>query len=392
VDNVHELAGGGVVVVEAGVSGCETGQGMVEGADLLTEEHVDIGWDAAVGMELGKEPLRAAIDVDIEIEPELEAEEGGGIALGEIGVLDAGEEAPFAAAPIEAERALDEEEIAVRCRDADASGAAPVVGLRQVGRGGVVDGIDGGGLGGIGGGGQREIGITTRLTEHVQLIANATMCAGGVGVIEGPVAMNEAEAEGAGGVGGEEAVFREIRFAPCEGGGEVRGGVVLVMEMDLGLAAGGAAEGCDAGKDLLIVLLDGVEEGVAEGLGGGIAERGGQGGERRLPAVYAAERFRAIGVVERLEVIANAEDEMGIAEMRAASAAAQIGGEPKVKGFEHRNFQRCKARGSVVTKRIANARTIPDDHPEGLNRMQFSERPRRPRPTECSGSIFFSHF
>lgn len=179
VDDVYQLAGGDVVEMEIGVGGGEIVEGSVEPAHGGAEEHVDVGGNATVGVELGEYPLGPALDVDVEVEPEAQAEEGGGIEGGEVGVLDAGEDGPFAATPVEAEGALDEEE-AARVRKADAGGAAAVVGLGAIGGGGVVDGIDGGGLGGVGGGGHGEIGVTAGLLKDAQFIGDATMGAGGV--------------------------------------------------------------------------------------------------------------------------------------------------------------------------------------------------------------------
>lgn len=99
--------------------------------------------------------------------------------------------------------------------------------------------------------------------------------------------MDETETEGAGGIGGEEAVACEVAFALVEGGGEIGGGVVVVMEMDFGFAGGGAAEAGEGGEEVGVVLLDGVEECVAEGLAGGIGEGGGEGGEIVFPAAEA---------------------------------------------------------------------------------------------------------
>ena len=150
-----------------------------------------------MGVELGKNPLRAALDVNAEVEPEPEAVERGRIARGEVGVLDARKEAPFAPAPVEAERALDEEE-AAGIGNAGAGGPAAVVGLGAVRRGGVVDGVDGGGLGGIGRGGHGEIRVAAGLLEDAQFIAHAAMRARGVGIVERPVPMDETEADCAG--------------------------------------------------------------------------------------------------------------------------------------------------------------------------------------------------
>jgi len=76
-------------------------------------------------MKLGKNPVRPPFDMDVKIEPEPQPEDGGRIVGGEVAILDARQNPPFAPAPVKAEGTLDEEETG-RIDDAN-PGRAPVI-------------------------------------------------------------------------------------------------------------------------------------------------------------------------------------------------------------------------------------------------------------------------
>ena len=107
VDNIDEFAGGDVMKLKAGMTGGKMGEGAVKLVHLLTKEHVHVFRDATVGVKLCKNPFGAALDVNIKFEPKPEACGGRGVARSEIGVLNARENAPFTAVPVEAEGALN---------------------------------------------------------------------------------------------------------------------------------------------------------------------------------------------------------------------------------------------------------------------------------------------
>ena len=82
-----------------------------------------------------------------------------------------------------------------------------------------------------------------------------------------------------------------------------------------------------------------------------------------LPAPDAREGLGAGGVVEGLEVVANADQQVRLAEgIPAGSRRQKIRGKPKMQGFEHREVSIVASGGGrVVTKRAVKAKRFPDD-------------------------------
>jgi len=312
VDDVHQLAGGHVMVMEVGVRGGEMREGTVKLPHGAAQEHVHVRGDSAMGMKLCKNPVGPPRDMDVKVEPELQACKGWRIVRSQVAILDAREEPPFAPAPVKAEGTLDEEETG-RIDDANPGRAPVIVGLWTVRRRGVIDGVDDGSLGGVGSGRHREIGVATGLLKNAQLIGDAAMGAGRVGIVERPVAMDEAEADRARGISGKQAVAGKIAFSLFKGGGEVFSGVVLVMEMDFRFAPSGPAKPGECGKNLRVGLLDGMKKGMGERVPARVADGIGERRELFLPAVETGESLALRGAMERLEMIADAEDEMGLA-------------------------------------------------------------------------------
>ena len=161
--------------------------------------------------------------------------------------------------------------------------AAVVVGFWGRGGLGVVEGLDDLGLGGMGGGRHGEIGVATGVDEDLEFVGDAAVLACGVGVIEGPVSVNEPVANSAGGVAGEQSVFGEVFDALVEGEAEIFGVIAIVMEVDFGFAFGGGAEFGESLKDLGVILFDGIKESVFWGLAVGVMEFGSDGGKIAMP-------------------------------------------------------------------------------------------------------------
>lgn len=286
VEDIDHFASGEVMEVELGVGIGELAEGLVELAHGLAEEHGGVFGVRAVGMEFDESPVGATLYGDAGFLPNAEAVDRGGVSAGEVAIFDAREDPVFAALPIEGEGALDDEEFIwagglVMGERAD--GAAVVVGFWGRGGLGVVEGIDGLGLGGVGCGRHGEIGVAAGVDEDLEFVGDAAVLACGVGVIEGPVSVNEPVANFAGGVAGEEAVFGEVFHALVEGEAEMIGVIAIVMEVDFGFAFGGGAEFGERLKDLGVILFDGIEESVFGGLAVGVMEFGSDGGEIAMP-------------------------------------------------------------------------------------------------------------
>jgi len=125
--------------------------------------------------------------------------------------------------------------------------------------------------------------------------------------------MDEAKADRAGGIYGKQAVGGKIAFPLFEGGGQVIGSIVLVMEMDFRFATSGPAKACESREDFRAGLLDGMKKSVGERMPGRVADGIGKMGKFLLPAVEACESLCERGIMAWLEMIADAEDEMDLA-------------------------------------------------------------------------------
>src|SRR3546814_1047100 len=102
------------------------------GIDLRPEHDAGLGFRRAVGVDLDEAPFRPALDVDSRVDPAVDARRGGRLVGAAVGVLDARDDAVPAVAPVQAERALNEQEIAP-AGDAHPCRRARVVRLRPDG-------------------------------------------------------------------------------------------------------------------------------------------------------------------------------------------------------------------------------------------------------------------
>ncbi len=265
VEEVGHLTGGDVVVVETTVGGGACGEVAVKGAHRLAEERGAVALNGSVGVQLYEQPVGSAFDVDVAFFPKAKAEGRGGIYAGEVGVFDAGEDAEFASAPVEGEGALDEKEfvVALGADGADAGGFTVCVGAGASVFAGVVEGVDGGDLAGAGGAREGEVGVAAGLAEDGEFVGDAAGETAGVGVVECPVAVDESVADFAVGIAGEEADAGETFFSLDEDAAEVVRGVVAMVEVDFGFAAGGVAELRERAADVGVPLFDGIEKSVA---------------------------------------------------------------------------------------------------------------------------------
>ena len=168
---------------------------------------------------------------------------------------------------------MDEEKfvVALGADAADAGGLAVCVGAGAAVFAGVVEGVDGGDLAGAGGAREGEVGVAAGLAEDGEFVGDAAGAAFGVGVVERPVAVDEAVADFAVGIAGEEAETGEAFFSLDEDAAEVVRGVVAVVKVDFGFAAGGVAELRECAADVGVPLLDGVEKSVARPCAGAVA-------------------------------------------------------------------------------------------------------------------------
>ncbi len=200
---------------------------------------------------------------------------------------------------------------------------------------GVVEGVDGGDLAGAGGAGEGEVGVAAGLAEDGEFVGDAAGETAGVGVVECPVAVDEAVADFAVGVAGEETDAGEAFFSLDEDTAEVFGGVVAMVEVDFGFAAGGVAELRECSADVGVPLLDGVEKCVARRCAGAVAILGDDFLKLGLPMRDACEGGGFIGVVERLEMIAHCDEDMALGGHGGALACEPCG-EPALERFGHR--------------------------------------------------------
>src|SRR5271157_278825 len=217
-----------------------------------------------MGMELDEEPVGPAWDLDSRFEPEVDAVDVRGLTGLQTAVLSLGNQTQTAPTPTEDERARDQHQAIWRSRS-DADVDAPIVRaglLRVIDR--VVDAVDLPRLGGAGGGGVGEIGITTRLAQHVELVVHPAPAAVGSRVIQRPVPVDEPEGRLAGPpIAGEQSMTGSQAIAGFEQRPpEVLGRVVVMVQVDLNLAVARAAKPGQRLDKLRFVLLDRIEEGV----------------------------------------------------------------------------------------------------------------------------------
>ena len=72
---------------------------------------VEVGFLGAVGVDLHKHPVRPPHDADPQVHPQINPARRHGCMAGHIRVLEARQQAPLALPPVEAKRALDQQEI-----------------------------------------------------------------------------------------------------------------------------------------------------------------------------------------------------------------------------------------------------------------------------------------
>ena len=134
----------------------------------------------------------------------------------------------------------------------DASGDAEVVRSRSRGvvdR--VVDAVDRPRLGRVWRSGQREIGVTAGFEEHGNLVVDAAPFAVGPGVVEGPVAVDEAEGDGAVTAAAKQPVSVEQRLGEAAQAIAQRiGRIPVVMKMDFDIAEPAPTEICQRVEQL----------------------------------------------------------------------------------------------------------------------------------------------
>ncbi len=211
-----------------------------------------------MGVDLDEHPLGAALDVDPLVDPGRHPRRGGWIVTRERAVLD-----PHAGALArDRERAGDHQQ-AIVVVPADAGALAVVVAAasREV-AGRPVDLVDLVGLTRIRSRGERQVRVAAERVQQRELVVDAAPAPIGPAVRERPVAVDERPLIAAP-VAREVAVLREQRQGALELRRERRGGVVVVVEVDLDLAEPRARELGEAGEEVRAVLLAGEEPPVA---------------------------------------------------------------------------------------------------------------------------------
>jgi hypothetical protein len=126
---------------------------------------------------------------------------------------------------------------------------------------------------------------------------------------------------------------------------EILRGIIFVMQMHLGLAAGGATQVRERTHNVRIVLLDRVEKRVLRRLPVRVPKLARQLREIPPPGRHPCQRLLLVRVVKRLEVIANREHHVTDAkDVFVKAMPPQPSGEPDVEGFEHFRGNRGRAK------------------------------------------------
>ena len=244
---------------------------------------------SAMGVHLDEDPLRAALDVDAGLHPGIDALAGGRVVGAHVAVLDARDHTQLALLEVEGQRALQDHQVAAG-RHANLHPNAVVVRARVAGVVlGVVDLVDRDRLAGVGGGRQGVVGVAALFAQDDEFVVDAAAAAVRVGVIEGPVAVDEGPAGLA-----RHRVDRQRVVAVDQGAGEALQllaqagfGVVFVVKVDLDFAQAHAAQVDDVVEVLGAVFLFGVEEGVHRREAVGVTVLGAQLGVALLPLQHA---------------------------------------------------------------------------------------------------------
>lgn len=160
----------------------------------FAEEHGSIFFRRAMRVELDEVPVRPLRNADRSFQPQLEAVHGWRLVVLQAGVFHAGKDAPFAAAPVSEQRALDHHECVGRL----GSGADVDAGIVPLGlvitAFGVVDTVHFFSLCIAGVRGQGEVGIAAGFQEDLDFIIDAAPAAIETGVVQRPVAVDESVA------------------------------------------------------------------------------------------------------------------------------------------------------------------------------------------------------
>ena len=314
------------------VAGLELGEGTVH---RRPEQDLGIRLLGTVGVDLHERPLRPALDMHAGADPIRDAIGRRRAAGAHVGVLDPRDQAELAIAPLEAERALDDHQVAAG-RAADLHRHAGVVRLALARlAGGVVDAVDGARLAGVWRGRQREIGVAAFLAQYRKLVVHAASTARRVRVVERPVAVDE-RPDGLAGlrVARQRVVAfgQDAREAAQVLAQAVRR-VVVVVKVDLDLAEPLAAQFDQRVEMFDAVLLGRKEEAVNRRPAIGVPMSRAQ---LRIP-LPPARHPRALDLVggrlpARLEVVDEAEQQVArdACRRRLAPASAQETRQPSI--------------------------------------------------------------
>jgi hypothetical protein len=132
-------------------------------------------------------------------------------------------------------------------------------------------------------------------------------------------------------------VFHELLFALNELGAQGIGGVVGVVEVDLGFGPGLAANMFEPVEVIDFVLLDGVEHGVAWGNPIGILELPADLGPAFGPEVEPLLSAGIVCVMQGLEVIGDTEHDMRASrQFVPVHALPEPGKQPFIESSEHK--------------------------------------------------------
>ena len=251
--------------------------------------------------------------MDAGLDPGIDPVGRGRAAGADVGVLDARDDAELAVAPLEAQRALDQHQVAPGL----AAGLHPHAGVMRLAALrivlGIVDLVDRRGLAGIGRGREGVVDIAAFLAQHDQLVVHAAAEAVRVRVVQRPVAVDEGPARLL-----RHRIDRQRVVAVDQGAGEAAQllaqagfGVLVMVQMDLDLAVAHAADLHQCIEVLGAVLLFRVEEAVDRAATVGVAELVAQ---RRVLLAPACHPTAFGGVVRllphRLVVVDEAEHHM----------------------------------------------------------------------------------
>lgn len=205
-----------------------------------------VRFGAAVRMNFDEYPVGPSADSNGHIDPCRKALAGGQMSRRAVdgGVLESGQQPPNAAPHVEGQGPLNDQESGVRRRMSDSSGDADVVraGPQGIVRG-VVDAVDRTCLRWIRRCREREVGVTTGLSEDSDFVIDPAKFSVWTGVVQSPVAVDKSECDRAVTAPAQQAVPVEERLGEtAEAIPQRLRSVMVVVKMDFNVSESETAQ------------------------------------------------------------------------------------------------------------------------------------------------------